>query len=306
MTQWQRVSKAHPCPVCGKPDWCAVAKNGATAYCMRVPSNRKSRSQAGGYIHQLNDDSQHPIASLERAKPKPNDTALHVELEPVAKRALGDALHTEKLAGLLGVTQKSLELLEVGWDNVQGSWCWTWPERNALGQIVGITLRYPNDKKRMVKGSRRGLYYEPRWCAGRGPLYIVEGGSDTAAMLSMGLRAVGRPQAMPGRQAMRDLATLLPTSRGPIVVLGERDRKRHQDLPPATQACHRPSCRGCELCWPGRHGAIETARKLRSRLHRRKVMWRLPPDDAKDARAWLRAQDCDPLEAGKRFMGGTK
>jgi len=44
-----RVSHQTPCPVCGKPDWCA--RNDKVVICMRVPSERPS--QNGGWVHRL-------------------------------------------------------------------------------------------------------------------------------------------------------------------------------------------------------------------------------------------------------------
>lgn len=301
MTKWQRVTKAQPCPICGKPDWCSLALDGKVVYCMRVESNEKSRAQVGGWIHPLDDTLQQSIASTTRSKTRPNDTVLNVEWAPVARNAARNTLRIKKLSVELGVTQEALERLTVGYTTIKGTWCYTFPEKNALNQIVGINLRMESGKKLMVTGCRRGLYYANDWRNGNGTIYIVEGGSDTAAMLSMGLRAVGRPQCMPGRKCMNDLTRLLMTSSGPICVMGERDRKAHEDLPERARSQHKPSCKGCAQCWPGRHGAKETAEKLRHRLRRRKVRWSLPPGQAKDVRAWLNDQDCEPLEAGKLF-----
>ena len=52
-TRTRRVSRTHPCPICGHPDWCLVAKDGAYAICMRVASSRPSRSESGGWVHRL-------------------------------------------------------------------------------------------------------------------------------------------------------------------------------------------------------------------------------------------------------------
>jgi hypothetical protein len=35
-TAWPRVSRTHPCPVCGKPNWCLVSADGTAAICQRV------------------------------------------------------------------------------------------------------------------------------------------------------------------------------------------------------------------------------------------------------------------------------
>ena len=48
---WVHVSEKRPCPICGKPDWCLIAKDGGAAICPRTPSGK----QAGeaGYWHPI-------------------------------------------------------------------------------------------------------------------------------------------------------------------------------------------------------------------------------------------------------------
>jgi len=46
-----RVSRKQPCPVCGKPDWCSLSRDGEIAICMRVASGHET--QNGGHLHQL-------------------------------------------------------------------------------------------------------------------------------------------------------------------------------------------------------------------------------------------------------------
>jgi hypothetical protein len=51
----RRVSRSCRCPVCGRPDWCLVARDGRYAVCMRVESARAARGGAGGWVHLLRD-----------------------------------------------------------------------------------------------------------------------------------------------------------------------------------------------------------------------------------------------------------
>ena len=44
---FRRVSKADPCPQCGKPDWCTVGDYGVV--CMRVQSAKAVKN--GGWFH---------------------------------------------------------------------------------------------------------------------------------------------------------------------------------------------------------------------------------------------------------------
>ena len=53
MSGWRRVSKAYPCPVCNKPDWCSVTADGAAVCCMRVESPKQLGN--GGWLHRLSD-----------------------------------------------------------------------------------------------------------------------------------------------------------------------------------------------------------------------------------------------------------
>ena len=48
----RRVSAAHPCPVCGKPDWCLVAPDGTAAICTRRESDKRCGS--AGHLNHLN------------------------------------------------------------------------------------------------------------------------------------------------------------------------------------------------------------------------------------------------------------
>ncbi len=46
-----RVSRQHPCPICGRADWCGVFGDGDAAICMRVSSNHRTRN--GGFYHKI-------------------------------------------------------------------------------------------------------------------------------------------------------------------------------------------------------------------------------------------------------------
>jgi len=65
------------------------------------------------------------------------------------------------LAEQLGVSSDSLTRLGIGWKITDS--CWTFPERDADGQIIGIIRRFQDgqkSKKYCEKGSKRGLSYE--------------------------------------------------------------------------------------------------------------------------------------------------
>lgn len=125
------------------------------------------------------------------------------------------------LARTLGLPVEALRRLGIG-----HTWgAWTFPERNGEGDLVGVALRYPDGRKRCVAGSRRGLTI-PAGLTGRPEdvLYIAEGASDTAALISVGVEAIGRPAARssPAMDVwVKDYVRR--TKRQKIVVVADRD-----------------------------------------------------------------------------------
>jgi hypothetical protein len=152
--------------------------------------------------------------------------------------------------------------------------------------VIGVATRLDSGRKGYVAGGNRGLIYSDDWQNGNGPILLVEGGSDAAALLSLCLAVVGRPSNTGGVELLAELLRDVPGERE-LIVVGENDRKVHDELKPAARDRHKSDCEWCSTCWPGKFGAIRTAEKL-SQLLCRNVGWCLAPDDTKDAREWLR------------------
>ena len=165
-----------------------------------------------------------------------------------------------KAADLLGLPVWPLERLRVGWSNSDRAS--TWPMRNGTGDIVGIRLRNPQTaKKWSVTGSIAGLFYDPALLSVERPelVWIVEGPTDTAALLSIGFDAVGVPSAGGGCDLLTDLARrILPKE---IVIIADRDENG-----------------------TGIHGAERIADALMIIAPVRIVT---PPGVVKDSRAWV-------------------
>jgi DNA primase len=97
--------------------------------------------------------------------------------------------------------------------------------RDASGEIIGLRLRDPNTSaKRSVQGSAAGLFYDPDGIANipsQSQVWIAEGASDTAALLSIGLDAVGIPSAKSGGDQLLELGRrILPSE---IVIMADGD-----------------------------------------------------------------------------------
>jgi len=290
-SQWQRVSKAQPCPICEKPNWCSVSSEGTVACCMRIESDKPCKGDGGGWIHRLKETISMTPRRMQPTKKRLTDAEQHAKFAPLARsffRRRGNEV--VMLAGSLGVASWALDALMVGYGQGEDGRCfWTFPERSPSGLILGVNRRWlqPVDglRQQCMAGSRRGLTYIDDWDDYPGPVLIVEGGSDTAAGLTLGRAVIGRPSCAGGAKALVNMLRPLPADRR-IIVVAERDRKQHADLPPAVKKRHSRQCRGCMLCWPGKAGARDLAKRL-SRELRRRVIWLLPPDGAKDLRGWL-------------------
>jgi len=293
-TKWKRVSKQHPCPVCQKSDWCMVTDD--AVLCMRVESQKPAKS--GGWIHPLNETA---AASWDRVpvqkKQERTDQELDAIWRPRAERWREQGRgEVGRLAVILGVNVAALGELGAGWEGRS----WTFPERNAAGLILGVSRRFEDGTKRCAVGSRRGLTYSDGWIERDGPVLIVEGASDTAAGITLGLAVIGRPSNVGG---LKLLVKLFVSVKRTVIVLGERDRKPHESLPAILRRDHDPRCRGCPKCWPGCFGA----RKLAACLNRAlsgKVLVRMLPDEVKDLRAWLNARQIDVGNPEACWMAG--
>lgn len=104
--------------------------------------------------------------------------------------------YLQRAADLLGLPVDPLERLGVGW--APEHMATSWPMRNDAGDVVGVRMRCPKTaKKWSAKGSRAGLFYPMELLTVEQPelLIVCEGPTDTAAMLAVGLHAVGVPSA---------------------------------------------------------------------------------------------------------------
>ena len=239
--------------------------------------DQRRRDDIGDYEHPSHRRATSKIPKAESGTP--NNFANIAQLAFDRPDAVSRRL---ELASILGVDVRSLERLKVGpWGHKDGLH-WLFPERNAAGDFIGLNRRYRDGSKIAWPGSQRGLVYCDDWQTIEGPVYLVEGPSDTAAMLSFGVCVVGRPSNTGGVEHLMELLANVPRERE-VIVLGENDRKSHESLKRAAKARHKADCDCCSICWPGSFGATTTATKLAEQLGRNiEVMF--PPDGSKDVR----------------------
>lgn len=208
-TEWIRVSRNNLCPICSKPDWCSLSADGNVVLCMRVQSPRPGRTW--GWIHALNGRNRH-VRHFQTA-PRKRLNAI-TAVFPAWKG--WDSQTTDKnllkLSNHLGVEPHSLKLLGC-------VWC---PDKLAYGfpmfqkgKMSGVRFRTIDGDKWSLKGGREGLFV-PK-LAWKAMLYICEGPTDTAAALSIGLAAIGRPSCMGSMELVNEFIALKKISRAVVV-----------------------------------------------------------------------------------------
>lgn len=194
-----------------------ISASGKTAICQRVES--KALWKTAGWVHRL--DQPVPPPPPERVKPKLPLS----EINRLVERWQRD-IHPAVLHGLgesLSVTGASLQRLGVGWNRERfGGPCFTFPMRSVSGGYCGARFRLPNGEKRTLSGGYEGLFI-PRGDISGPILFIVEGPTDTAALMDLRLNAVGRPN---DRGGVEEVVTLVRRLRMPrVVIVCDNDRK---------------------------------------------------------------------------------
>lgn len=214
MSGWRRVTKKNRCPVCQKDGWCGFADDDPNVViCMREPSDKPTAN--GGWLHRLDEGAPaRPAPPPPPRKPEP----------PLADfnslwrrwREETDHFHLDGFAMSLGVSTPSLELLGCAWSGR----AWAFPMRDERGEIVGVRLRDERGRKWAVKGSRQGLFT----AGGLGRpecLYLVEGPTDCAAALTLGLSAVGRASCAGGEEMLAAFVRRVGARR--VVIVADAD-----------------------------------------------------------------------------------
>lgn len=252
---WRRVTKKHPCPVCGRPDWCGTSPDGTLACCMRIKSDRPARN--GGWLHRIADAPQQPLPRVHVLPPRAT-APREINWAAMLRRFERDTrtAEAERLATTLGVSQGSLLRLGISWAAPHRAW--GFPMSNALRETIGIRLRAESGRKWAVRGSRNGLLW-PEDLTGTRPLLLAEGPTDTAALLDLGYDGLGRPSCAGAVEMVVEAVWRL--RRREVVVVADADG-------------------------PGTEGADRLARALTEAGHRPKV---IRPLKGKDARARVQA-----------------
>jgi len=254
-----RVTKSHPCPICGRFDWDSYTADGRLAFCMRVPSDRQAKN--GAYIHVLRDDT-----AVRHIPPPPTPPSLQERLfsAPAYMQRLAsvpDKYGIDGLACELGVDIAALAKLAPCYDVNMGAWAF--PMRDGDGNVTGIRLRYSNGDKRAVKHSKQGLFYDAD-VTHASEAMICEGPTDAAACITLGYVTVGRPSCSGCHDLLKSLLTRWRVKR--IVCIADND-----------EAKTRPDG---SVWYPGREGALAMVKALG-------MEYKMLMTPTKDIRRWV-------------------
>jgi len=216
----------------------------------------------------FSDSGQNSGLMLRQMHPVTDSRSIHSsEMEDLHRKLLKETPedHLKELADELNVSLESLRALDVVWSPEHA--CWLFPERDGQRRICGLMKRYADGTKRFMQGGKRGLYIPKSFKIGSDSITVVEGGSDTAAGLTLGWNVIGRPSAGDGAS---HLASLLKKAEGQIYVLGDNDPKR-------------------DGTWPGRRGAEKVANTLQKSLNAPVSVTSIPME-FKDLRTWVQCK----------------
>ena len=256
--KWKRVTKSNPCPICHKPDNCSVSTDKRWCWCGRIERGSRKINSGGQYLHLLIDDDRFTDRIYQQ-----NTTIDFSSLSAACFNHPDVYSKRAELSAILNVSLESLESLQVGWSAQE---FWTFPEKNSYGRTIGILRRYPDGNKRRIKGSQSGLIYQQGWNDNTGDVYLVEGSSDTACLISMCMNVIGRPSNLGGVDLLSTMLFDVAKNQR-LIVMGENDQK--------------PDGK-----WPGLDGAISTAIRL-LHLLKRPILYGFPPGETKDVRSWV-------------------
>ncbi len=176
---WHPVTRDEPCPICEKGDRCKLAPGGDRVICFRESSDRPTKNGAGeGWYHDLDPSAARPkpgprvtFGADGKAKPKAQNVS-RVATECAAR--LTPELRDE-LAAELGLPAEAPDALPgLGYlsGDGPGGGCWTLPECDAAGKVVGLGRRYRGGGKMHMDGHSRGLTLPAGWRELTGRVYV--------------------------------------------------------------------------------------------------------------------------------------
>jgi len=192
-----------------------VAENGSVAICPRVETGATKYLDGSGYLHVLDKSAPIPERKDEHGVELPEHNMVLSMLSSKMMSACDDG-RLSMMSDKLGLKPFAMRALRVGWS--ASSDAFSFPMFRAGQRLIGIRLRSLTGKKWAIKGSKQGLFMPFEWVSKSPGIVLCEGPTDTAAVLGLGINAIGRPSAM-GSHALVEEAV----KGRPVCVLSDSD-----------------------------------------------------------------------------------
>lgn len=221
--------------------------------CMRVDSIHACPS--GGWYHFYASERPDYVPKAKEAPQTINAAKMMREW-----RAMTSGSQFNAFGLSLGVLPEALVAIGAAWAPFYRAWAF--PMRDEHGETIGVRLRNLEGFKWAVRGSRQGIFLPEPSVRVEPIAYLPEGPTDAAALLSLGLYAIGRPTNQAGNEQIVKTLRRLKVHKA-VVVADNDDMKR---LGPRE----------------GRPG-IEGAQKLKKELWLSSLIY-VPPSPMKDVR----------------------
>lgn len=209
LEDYARVNDECPCPVCGRPDWCLIHRDGRSAICSRVESSRPKG--VAGWYHRVEECTPPPPVT-DRARLTPQQVcaawASLDEPDPDEAKALGLPVNVLAAIGARYSREKSALFF---------------PMQDGCGNLTGGRFRRRNGDKWSLKGGKEGIFTQRPWKSYPPYVAVTEGATDLAAATAAGLRAVGRPSCNGGGKELRAFLQKYRTPPPAIVILSDPD-----------------------------------------------------------------------------------
>lgn len=207
----ERVHRNLPCPICGpfhrNQGWCLIDLERGLVICPRIKSPVAVR--AAGWMHAV--DGSTPTIGEPRIRVATPGANSVPDLGGLMRRHREDVealdASIELLAARWQVSTEAIARLRPGWDAAKAQhlfpmYDWT---QDGSWVVCGIRTR-SGSRKAAIRGSRNGLFVPDGTPSPNRfeDLFIVEGESDLAAAVSLGLQAIARPGCLAvEKQAIR-------------------------------------------------------------------------------------------------------
>ena len=162
-----------------------------------------------------------PRTSFDWTKTK-KDEIPKIDAIGIMQKWKRETLHdwVDDMAAEIGVHPDSANHMGVAWASQYQAWAW--PMSDGNGRYCGIRLRSETGRKWAVTGSRQGVFLPHAPCANR--VFLPEGPTDTCALLSLGVFAIGRPSCSGGLVELKNNIVRLHIREAVIIADNDEDK----------------------------------------------------------------------------------